>query len=459
MTRHFFIIALLVSGDFPSFSGAADVTPARGASARPNVIVFLSDDVGWAEYGFQGGKDIPTPNIDSIARSGVRFTSGYVAATVCSPSRAGLMTGRYPTRFGHEFNGGDDQGRPTRGLFGLPLAETTFAQRMKALGYATCCIGKWHLGEGKAYRPTARGFDEFYGSVANSPFFKPSQFVDSRKSNEVDPVTDENFYTTDAYQERAVDWIGKQAGKPYFLYLPFNAQHSPLQASQKYLDRFPNLQRNRKIFAAMMSAMDDAVGAVLAKVRAMGQEENTLIVFLSDNGGPTQFTTSRNTPLRGLKAQTSEGGTRIPFCMQWKGRIPAGQTYDFPVQNLDILPTALTAAGGTVDPSWKLDGVDLVPYVTGANKGQPHEALFWRYGPQWAIRKGDWKLVVSRADGLKPRLVNLADDISESNDLSEQNPEKVTELTTAYNAWSKEQSAPLWGPMTTGLQKKARAKQ
>ena len=458
MTRRLFIIALLASGAFPPLSGAADATPARGAAAKPNVIVFLSDDVGWAEYGFQGCKDIPTPNIDSIAKNGVRFTSGYVAATVCSPSRAGLMTGRYPTRFGHEFNGGDDQGRPSKGVFGLPLTETTFPQRMKALGYATCCIGKWHLGEGKAYLPTARGFDEFYGSVANSPFFKPSQFIDSRKSGEVDPVTDENFYTTDAYKERAVDWIGKQAGKPYFLYLPFNAQHSPLQAPQKYLDRFPNLQRNRKIFAAMMSAMDDAVGAVLAKVREMGQEENTLIVFFSDNGGPTQFTTSRNTPLRGFKAQTSEGGTRIPFCMQWKGKIPAGQTYDFPIQNLDILPTALTAAGGKVDPSWKLDGVDLMPYVTGANKGRPHETLFWRYGPQWAIRKGDWKLVVSQFDGLKPRLVNLAEDISESNDLSEKNPEKVKELTAAYNAWSKEQPVPLWGPMTTGLQKKAKDK-
>jgi arylsulfatase A-like enzyme len=271
-------------------------------------------------------------------------------------------------------------------------------------------------------------------------------------------VTDENFYTTDAYKERAVDWIGKQAGKPYFLYLPFNAQHSPLQAPQKYLDRFPNLQRNRKIFAAMMSAMDDAVGAVLAKVREMGQEENTLIVFLSDNGGPTQFTTSRNTPLRGLKAQTSEGGTRIPFCMQWKGKIPAGQTYDFPIQNLDLLPTALTAAGGKVDLSWKLDGVDLMPYVTGANKGRPHETLFWRYGPQWAIRKGDWKLVVSQNDGLKPRLINLAEDIGENNDLSEMHPEKVMKLTAAYKAWSAEQRVPLWGPETTGLQKKAKDK-
>jgi arylsulfatase A-like enzyme len=445
--------ALLMAG-FASIATAVDVNSVGSNATKPNVIVFLSDDVGWGEFGFQGCNDIPTPNIDSIAKNGVKFTSGYVAATVCSPSRAGLMTGRYPTRFGHEFNGGDDQGRPNNLTFGLPLTEILFPQRMKALGYATCCIGKWHLGDEQAHLPMARGFDEFFGSVANSPFFQPSQFIDSRKSNKVDPVTDENFYTTDAYKERAIDWMGQQAGKPYFLYVPFNAQHGPLQATQNYLDRFPGLQRNRKIFAAMMSAMDDAVGAILAKVRDLGQEENTLIFFLSDNGGPTQFTTSKNTPLRGLKAQTSEGGTRIPFCMQWKGTIHVGQTYDFPIQNLDVLPTALTAAGGKVDPAWKLDGVDLIPYVTGTNKGRPHETLFWRYGPQWAIRKGDWKLVVSQFDELKPRLINLAEDISESNDLSDQNPEKVRELTAVYKAWSEEQHEPLWGPLTTGLQKK-----
>jgi arylsulfatase A-like enzyme len=391
----------------------------------------------------------------TVAKNGVKFTNGYVAATVCGPSRAGLMTGRYPTRFGHEFNGGDDQGRPGKLFYGLPLTETLFPQRMKALGYATCCIGKWHLGDTKPHLPMARGFDEFYGSVANSPFFKPSQFIDSRNSSEVDPVTDEAFYTTDAYKKRAVDWIGKQAGKPYFLYLPFNAQHSPLQAPQKYLDRFPNLQGRRQIFAAMMGAMDDAVGAVLAKVRAMGQEENTLIIFLSDNGGPTQFTTSKNGPLRGFKAQTSEGGTRIPFCMQWKGKIPAGKVYEHPILNLDVLPTALTAAGGKVDPAWNLDGVDLMPYLTGANGAPPHEVLFWRHGPQWAVRKGDWKLVVSQFDGLKPRLIYLAEDIGEGNDLSEKHPEKLNELTAVYKAWNNEQHAPLWGPMTTGLRKKA----
>ncbi len=422
---------------------AAGPAPAADRG-KPNIIVFLSDDVGWGEYGFQGSKDIPTPNIDSIARNGTRFTNGYVAATYCSPSRAGLMTGRYPTRFGHEFNGGGGAGG---GNFGLSVDEKTIADRLRDLGYATCAVGKWHLGAGPKFIATARGFDEFYGTVANTPFFNPPHFIDTRVSPDVKPVKDENFYTTDAYGERAVDWIGKQKGRPFFLYLPFNAQHAPLQATKKYLDRFPGIQdEKRRTFAAMMSAMDDAVGKVLAKVRELGQEENTLIFFFSDNGGPTTQTTSSNGPLRGYKAQTSEGGTRIPFCVQWKGKIPAGKDYDYPIQNLDILPTAVIAAGGKVDPAWKLDGVDLMPYLTGKNTGRPHETLYWRFGAQWAIRKGDWKLVVSRFDKLQPRLINLADDIAEAKDLSDQKPELVKELTALWKAWSAEQKEPSWGP-------------
>jgi arylsulfatase A-like enzyme len=424
------------------------VGPAPAADTRkPNVIVFLSDDVGYGEYGFQGNKQIPTPHIDSIAQSGVRFTNGYVAATYCSPCRAGLMTGRYPTRFGHEFNGGGGTGLAGGGKFGLPVSEKTIADRLKTLGYATCAVGKWHLGGGPQFLATARGFDEFYGTVANTPFFNPPNFIDTRVSPNVRPVKDPNFYTTDAYAERAVDWLGKQQGKPFFLYLPFNAQHAPLQATKKYLDRFPHItDEKRRTFAAMMSAMDDAVGRVLAKVREMGQEENTLIFFFSDNGGPTAQTTSGNGPLRGFKATTSEGGTRIPFCAQWKGRLPTGKVYDYPILNLDILPTAVVAAGGVIDPAWKLDGVDLVPYLTGKNPGRPHETVYWRFGEQWAIRKGDWKLVASRVDGNKPRLINLAEDIAEANDLTAQHPEKAKELLADWKVWNAEQKEPLWRP-------------
>ena len=405
------------------------------AAEKPNIIIFYADDLGWGEITAQGfSKDIPTPNIDSLAQNGLRFTNGYVAATYCSPSRAGLMTGRYPTRFGHEFNS-------VANAIGLRADQTTLATRMKALGYATAAVGKWHLGDQPGNRPTMRGFDEFFGTLANTPFFHPINFVDSRLSNEVRGVTDDAFYTTDAYADRAVEWLGSNKSKPCFLYLPFNAVHAPLQAPKKLLDRFPNIaDEKRKTFAAMMSAMDDAIGRVLAKVRDLGQEENTLIFFISDNGGPTASTTSYNGPLRGFKMTTFEGGTRVPFIAQWKGKIPAGKTYDLPVMNLDVLPTAIIAAGGKPEASWNLDGVDLMPYLTGTNASRPHQTLYWRYGPQWAIRDGDMKLVVSKGGSGKPELYNLAHDIGESKDLAAAKSAKVKELHAMWNKWSAEQA-------------------
>jgi arylsulfatase A-like enzyme len=428
--------------------------PARAAEARkPNVIIFLSDDVGYGEYGFQGNKEIPTPHIDSIAKNGIRFTQGYVSGPYCSPTRAGLMTGRYQTRFGHEFNGGGPAGGAG---FGLPLSEKTLADRFKALGYATVAIGKWHLGGPPEFLPMKRGFDEFYGTVANTAFFKPRAFVDSRKSPEVHAIEEDNFYTTDAYAERAVEWLERQKDKPFLLYLPFNAQHAPLQATKKYLDRFPNIaDEKRRIFAAMMSAMDDAVGRVLARLRDLKQEENTLIWFFSDNGGPTQSTTSKNDPLRGFKAMTLEGGVRIPFCVQWKGKLPAGKTYEHPIIQLDILPTSLAAAGVKTDPAWKLDGVNLLPFLTGENKGKPHDVLYWRFGEQWAIRKADMKLVASRLDGKEPRLFNLAEDIGEAKDLTAAQPAKVKELKADWDAWNAEQAKPLWQPNDQPKRKRA----
>jgi arylsulfatase A-like enzyme len=446
--RHFNLIVLALLA-MASWADAAD-------RKQPNFVVILIDDVGYGELGFQGNKEIPTPHMDSIAKNGVRFTDGYVAATYCSPCRAGLLTGRYPTRFGHEFNGGGPSGGKD---FGLPVTERTLANRLKDLGYATACVGKWHLGHGEPFIATARGFDEFYGTVANTPFFNPPNFIDTRKSNEITPIQDDNFYTTEAYAERAVDWISRQKGKPFFLYLAFNAQHAPLQATKKYLDRFTHItDEKRRTFAAMMSALDDAVGKVLAKIREMGAEENTLIVLFSDNGGPTPQTTSQNDPLRGLKATTLEGGIRVPFCMQWKGQIPAGSTYSFPILNLDILPTCVVAAGGTIDPAWKLDGVDLMPYLTGQNKSRPHEVIYWRFGDQWAIRKGDFKLVANRIDGVdKILLYNLKDDIGEAKDLAAMMPKKVKELQADWNKWNAEQEKPRWQPAMNPKKKKDNA--
>lgn len=417
---------------------ACHASAGRSASAadKPNLVIFFADDLGWGETGVQGNTDIPTPHIDSIAKNGIRFLQGYVAATYCSPSRAGLLTGRYPTRFGHEFNS-------VANRTGLKLTETTLADHLKGLGYATACVGKWHLGGGPEYRPTKRGFDEFYGTLANTPFFHPTNFVDSRISDEVRAIEDDSFYTTDAYAERSVDWIERHKSQPKFLYLPFNAQHAPLQAPQKYLDRFPSItDEKRKLFAAMMSAMDDAVGRVMDKFRDIGQDDNTMYFFIGDNGGPTLSTTSQNGGLRGFKMTTYEGGPRVPFLLQWKSRLPAGKVYESPVMNLDVLPTFVAAAGGTVDPAWKLDGVDLLPYLTSKNTSRPHDTLYWRYGDQWAIRHGDLKLVVSRGGGPQPELYDLATDIGEAKDLAMAQPGKVRELQTLWNAWSAEQAEP-----------------
>lgn len=404
------------------------------AADKPNIVIFYGDDLGWGELGCQGSKDIPTPNIDSLAKNGVRFTQGYVAATYCSPSRAGLMTGKYPTRFGHEFNSVASK------LTGLSLKETTLADRLKGLGYSTICIGKWHLGAGPDHRPTKRGFDEFYGTLGNTPFFHPTQFVDSRVSNEVQKIEDKEFYTTDAYANRAVAWLDEHKSDAKFLYLPFNAQHGPLEAPQKYLDRFASIEdKQRRMFAAILSGMDDAVGRVITKVRDLGQEDNTLFFYIADNGGPTKSTTSDNGGLRGYKTNTYEGGPRVPFLMQWKGKIPAGKTYENPVMNLDVLPTVLTAAGGTVEADWKLDGVNLVPHLTGTNTARPHETLYWRFSPQWAVRHGDLKLVHSVGGSGKPELYDLSKDAGESKDLAAQMPDKVKELQALYDAWSAQQ--------------------
>jgi len=420
--------------------------PASPASAAGpvNLLIFYADDLGWGELGCQGNDEIPTPNIDSIAESGVRFTDGYVAATYCSPSRAALLTGRYPTRFGHEFNS-------VARAAGLRRDQVTLATRLKQMGYATAAIGKWHLGEGVEYRPTTFGFDEFFGTLANTRYVRPSKFVDSRISNDVRQVPDASFYTTDAYCERSLDWLEKNKTKPWFLYLPFNAQHVPLQAPQKYLDRFSDVKdEKRRLFAAILSAMDDAVGRVLEKVRAMGQEENTLVFFISDNGGPTEANTSTNGPLRGFKMTTFEGGPRVPFLVQWKGRIPAGKVYHHPVTNLDVVPTIIAASGGTIEPSWGLDGVDLVPYLTGVDSGRPHQTLYWRYGPQWAIRHGDMKLVVSEGGSGKPELYDLATDIGESRDLAASRPAEARKLTAMWEAWNAEQAPPSFPDVPAG---------
>jgi arylsulfatase A-like enzyme len=442
---------------------AAPAVAAAAQPARPNILVILADDLGWGELGCQGfTREIPTPHIDSLAANGVRFTNGYVSGTYCSPTRAGLMTGRYQQRFGHEFNPGPATNADKD--FGLSLNEVTLADRLKGAGYATGWFGKSHLGYEPPFHPLKRGFDEYYGFLGGA-----HSYLDA-EADAANPIlrgtartTDIDGYTTDAFAREAVAFIEKNRRRPWFTYLAFNAVHTPLEATEKYRQRFAHItDTRRRTYAAMQSAMDDAVGAVLGKIRALGQEENTLVFFFSDNGGPTAGNTSSNGPLRGFKTQTWEGGIRVPFLVQWKGRVPAGKVDHRPVIQLDIHPTALAAAGVAARPEWKLDGVNLLPYLTGEKSSPPHEALFWRFGQQVAVRMGDWKLVkgagmagVAGAESGKAtiagaELYNLASDIGEKQNLAASSPDKVKQLAAAWDQWNAGNIDAKWIPNRAG---------
>ena len=419
--------------------------PAR----KPNVLVILADDLGYGDVGVHGCKDIPTPNIDALARSGIRFSSGYVTGPLCGPTRAALMTGRHQCRFGHEFNP-PAMTEPNPAKLALDLRETTIADRMKRAGYVTGALGKWHLGEGDEYHPLSRGFDEFFGFTGGAhSYFKASDkrygpIVRGREPVEL------KGYLTDVLADEANDFMQRHRDGPFFLYLAFNAPHTPMEAPPEALARFSSIgDPKRRTNAAMTWKMDEAIGRVTRKLRDLELENETLVFFLSDNGGslvqgaaPNGAT---NTPLRGGKTQLLEGGIRVPFMVSWPGVLPAGKIDDRPVVQLDIVTTALAAAGVEVDPSWKLDGVNLLPYLTVQAVGLPHETLFWRHGGQWAIRQGPWKLVrwLDRRDNeadsrmMEPELYNVVEDIAETRNLIETQPEKARELQAAYDEWNK----------------------
>ena len=419
------------------------------AADKPNILVIVADDMGYADSGVQGCKDVATPNIDSLAKNGVRFPNGYVSGCVCSPSRAGLITGRYQQRCGHDSN-------PKR-EFGLDLKETTMAQRMKEAGYVTGITGKWHLGELKEQMPLARGFDEFYGILPHgiAAEKKGSGVPVYRGWEKVETPPDH----TVKFGEEAITFIERHKGEPWFLYLPFTAVHAPHVAPDSYVQKFASIEdKGRRQLCAMISVMDDQIGAVLAKLRDLKLEENTLIFFISDNGGPKSRTV-HNGPLRGGKWMLWEGGIRVPFMVQWKGRLAPGRVLDTQVIALDFLPTALAAANRDVKPEWKLDGVNLLPLLEGRADKLPREALFWRFGVQFAVRQGDWKLVKASKD-MQPALFNVAADLSETNDLAAQQPDKVKQLTALWGAWNAQNIPPRWeDPRWNGSEEKAANKQ
>jgi arylsulfatase A-like enzyme len=391
----------------------------------PNIVFIVGDDMGYADVGFHGCQDIPTPSLDGLAAGGVRCTNGYVSGPYCSPTRAGLLTGRYQTRFGHEFNPG---AVPTQGL---PLSEKTIADRLQAAGYKTGLVGKWHLGASDDHHPNARGFDEFFGFIAGAHAYLPGQGAPIYRDRE---EVKETEYLTDALGREAVAFIDRHQDQPFFLYLAFNAVHTPLEAQEERLAKFEKIaDPKRRKYAAMMSAMDDAIGEVLAKLDADGLSDKTLIFFISDNGGPTMATTatngSINAPLRGSKRTTLEGGVRVPFLVKWPGKLPAGKVYEQPVIQLDATRTALEAAGVETVGDEKLEGVNLLHYLAGENNDAPHKALFWRFGQQMAVRQGDWKLVKydpvvdgGQKGATDARLYNLAEDIGEEDNVIAEEP-------------------------------------
>lgn len=421
----------------------AAVEAGAGGNRRPNIIVLLADDLGYADVGFQGSKDIVTPHLDALARAGVRCTDGYVTCPVCSPTRAGLLTGRYQQRFGYEFIGGGGK-QPV----GLPPGEKTIADLLQAAGYATGAIGKWHLGKEPQFHPLARGFQEFYGFLGGGRSYFPAKAAAPLAP--LDPIlrgrvpVEDPEYLTDAFGDEAVGFIDRHKRKPFFLYVAFNAPHVPLEAPPKYLDRFAAIpHKARRTYAAMVSAMDDAVGRIAQKLQAEGLDNDTLLFFLSDNGGHV-MAGARNDPLRGLKGTVYEGGIRIPFVAKWTGRLPAGTTFSKPVVSLDIAATALAAAGIAAPPEPRLDGANLLPHLSGKEPQAPHEALYWRYGDHHAVRKGPWKLTVPAVE--PPGLYDLSQDLPEKNDLSATQPEKLRELTRLYAGWNAELPAPAWPP-------------
>lgn len=433
----------------------AAVHAADATKRMPNIIVILADDLGYADLGCQGSKDVVSPHMDSLAANGVRCTAGYVSAPQCCPSRAGLMTGRYQNRFGFETNDQTKNG-------GLPASERTMADRLKAAGYVTGMVGKWHLGDGENRRPYQRGFDEAFWHPNGGVLFpdKKTGFIGNLYRG-AEPVR-EKEYSTDAFGREAAAFIERHQREPFFLYVAFVPPHWPMEAKPEHLAQFAHIpDLHRRTMLGMMASLDENVGRVLTKLRETKLEENTLIFFLSDNGGATgkprqqpdaafQYgqNASKNDPCRGVKGDLLEGGIRVPFLVQWKGRIPAGKTYDLPVISLDILPTALASAGVEVQPDWKLDGVNLLPFFTGEKATAPHDTLYWRFRMppgqpelyRWGIRQGDWKLV--KNDREPVALYDLATDIGETKNLAAGQPGRVAAMKSAYDQWDAQNMEP-----------------
>ena len=409
---------------------------AHAATSAPNIVVIVADDLGYADVLFnpQHPKEITTPHLDALAKQSVICRQGYVSGHVCSPTRAGLMTGRYQQRLGL-YTGGEAGS-------GLPMGEKIFPQYLKPAGYVTAQFGKWHIGPTPEWSPALRGFDEVFGFLGRGAhdYFKLDDPADPIYRGTT--VVQEKGYLTDRLGEETAAFITRNKDKPFFAYLAFNAVHAPLQAPADEIAKFDTGSPDRNTLLAMGKRMDDAIGKVVATLKAEGVWENTLLFFISDNGGPLAQT-ANNSPLRGGKHQDYEGGIRVPFLVCWPGKLTPGESQAV-VSSLDILPTALAASGAPAPADKPSDGLNFLPLLRGEVTPQPRN-LFWCSGGTdawWAVRSGDWKLVGEKA---RIGLFDLSRDVSEKNDLAKQMPEKVAELTKLHDAWLSEMASPAHG--------------
>ncbi|QNN23744.1 sulfatase-like hydrolase/transferase [Planctomycetales bacterium ZRK34] len=426
------------------------ISPAVAApSPRPNIIIIYADDMGYGDPGCYGGKLVGTPAIDALARDGVRCTDGYVTAPVCGPSRVGLITGAYPQRFGVQWN---QDGR----LMKLPPKHQILPQALRQAGYVTGLLGKWNFPP----RPAGDVFDEARDVMDwEGDYFpdehghytgvdEPKEHASAKVQGIWGPQRPDDEYLTDRIGRHAVEFIDRHRDKPFFLYLAFNAVHTPLHAKKADRERFSHVKPEAlQFYAAMVASMDENIARVLSKLDDAGLTDNTLVVFASDNGPakmpvkvwpkdwPVDFLLGSAGPLAGHKAQFLEGGIREPFIFRWPAKLKAGQVYRQPISTLDLYATCCAAAGIEVPDGTHTDGVNLLPYLRGQQTGAPHDILFWKLDDRGAVRQGDWKLVLQ---SWKPKrqLFNLADDIGEQHDLSDQHPELTGRLHQAWLDWS-----------------------
>ncbi|MHB0756740.1 sulfatase-like hydrolase/transferase [Polaribacter sp. M15] len=403
----------------------------------PNIIVVLVDDAGYIDFGFMGSKDLQTPYIDSLAKSGVVFTDAHVTATVCAPSRAGLITGKYQQRFGFEANG---TGFGNSGEIGLSDNVITIADVFKKNNYKTIAIGKWHLGSDASDHPNKRGFDEFYGFLAGGRSYFPMK--NPSKKHMLQQNGKQVFfdgYLTDVLGDRSVSFVEENKSNPFFMYLAYNAVHTPLEAKEEDLLKYKNHPRQK--LAAMTWSLDKNIGKLRNKLKELSLLDNTLIFFLSDNGG-AHNNSSKTGPLKGWKGNKFEGGHRVPFIMSWPKKITEQQNFNGLTSSLDIFSTSMAAAGIEINKNLLLDGTNLLPYLSGKKKGNPHKKLFWRKLDEAAARMGDYKLI--RLKNYGSVLYNLTNDLGETNNLITKDSLAANQLLRNLSNWESKMIAPLW---------------